>query len=320
MAGHLTLEEREVVAQRNAEGWLQTDIARELGRDKSTISRELRRNRSPNGYFPARAHQQAEQRRRERPLVRKMEQPELRRLVCDELKKRTPPVNIAGRTKLLFKDKKCRISHQSIYAWIDAQAGLGKQWQRFLKFKGKPKNKRHNDGRLPNATPIDGRPKRAEERKRIGDFEGDTVHGRAGRGGLVTLVDRKSRYTLVEKVRNLKADTVTEACVTALRGVPTKKRHSATFDNGREFAGHEVLARRARVKVYFAEPHAPWQRGTNENTNGLYRQFFPKGTDLARVSSARISQVQELLNHRPRRCLGYLTPHEVFHGIRPSCV
>ena len=320
MAGHLTLEEREVIAQRNNEGWLQADMARELGRDKGTISRELGRNRSPHGYFPARAHQQAEQRRRERPLTRKMEQPELRRLVCDELKKKTPPVNIAGRTKLLFKSKHRQISYQSIYAWIDAQAALGKKWQRFLKFKGKPKNKRNNEGRLPNATPIEGRPKIAEERKRLGDFEGDTVHGLSGRGGLVTLVDRKSRYTLVEKVADLKADTVTEAAVTALRGVPKKKRLSATFDNGREFAGHEVLAHRARVKVYFAKPHAPWQRGSNENTNGLLRQFFPKGTDLARVSSARINQVQELLNHRPRRCLGYLTPHEAFHGIRPSCV
>lgn len=320
MAGHLTLEEREVVAQRKAEGWLQKDIARELGRDKSTISRELSRNRSPNGYFPARAHAKAEQRRRERPLTRKMDQPALRRLVCDELKKKTPPVNIAGRTKLLFQDEKSQISHQSIYAWIDTQGALGQKWQRFLKFQGKPKNKRPNDGRLPNATPIDGRPKRAEERKRIGDFEGDTVHGLVGRGGLVTLVDRKSRYTLVEQVSDLKADTVTEAAVAALRGVPKKKRHSATFDNGREFAGHEALARRAGVKVYFAKPHAPWQRGTNENTNGLLRQFFPKGTDLARVSSARMNQVQELLNHRPRRCLGYLTPHEVFHGIRPRCV
>jgi IS30 family transposase len=257
MAGHLTLEEREVIAQRNAAGWLQKDIATELSRDNSTISRELRRNRSPNGYYPARAQQKAEQRRRERPLVRKMDQPELRRLVCDELKKRTPPVNIAGRTRLLFNNKKCQLSHQSIYRWIDAQKAQGKKWERYLKFKGKPKNKRSNEGRLPNATPIEGRPKCAEERKRIGDFEGDTVHGLVGRGGVVTLVDRKSRYTLIAQVLNLKADTVTEASLAALRSVPKKKRQSATFDNGREFAGHEELARRAGVKVYFAEPHAP---------------------------------------------------------------
>jgi IS30 family transposase len=320
MSGHLTLEEREVIAQWNASGKFQTAIAEELGRDKSTISRELRRNRSQTGYFPARAHATAQQRRRERPLARKMDQPELRRLVCDELKKKTPPVDIAGRTKLLFKDKKRQISHQSIYTWIDAQAALGKKWERFLKFKGKPKNKRKNDGRLPNATPIADRPQVAEERKRLGDFEGDTVHGPAGRGGLVTLVDRKSRYTLGEKVPDLKADTVTEASVAALKSVPREKRKSVTFDNGKEFAGHEELARRAGVDVYFAYPHCPWQRGTNENTNGLLRQFFPKGTDLARVSSARLNQVQELLNHRPRRCLGYRTPHEVFHGIQPGCI
>jgi IS30 family transposase len=320
MSGHLTLEEREVIAQRNASGKFPTAIAEELGRDKSTISRELRRNRSQTGYFPARAHATAQQRRRERPLARKMDQPELRRLVCDELKKKTPPVDIAGRTKLLFKDKKRQISHQSIYTWIDAQAALGKTGERFLKFKGKPKNKRKNDGRLPNATPIADRPQVAEERKRLGDFEGDTVHGPAGRGGLVTLVDRKSRYLLTGKVPDLKAETVTEASVAKLRSVPKEKRKTTTFDNGKEFAGHEELARRAGVAVYFAKPHAPWQRGTDENTNGLLRQFFPKGTDLARVSSARINQVQKLLNHRPRRCLGYLTPHEVFHGIKPRCV
>jgi integrase len=135
-------------------------------------------------------------------------------------------VNIAGRSKLLFQDKKSRISHQSIYTWIDAQEALGKKWERFLKFKGKPKNKRKNDGRLPNATPIEGRPEIAERRGRIGDFEGDTVHGLVGRGGLVTLVDRKSRYLLAEKVPDLKADTVTAASVAKLRSVPQKKRKS----------------------------------------------------------------------------------------------
>jgi IS30 family transposase len=320
MSSHLTLEEREVIAQRSHQGASQTTIAELLGRDKSTISRELRRNRSRTGYFPARAHERAARRRRERPLARKMEQPELRRFVTEALQQRTPPVNIAGRTKLLFKDKKCRISHQSIYTWIDAQKALGKKWERFLKFKGKPKNKRKSDARLPNATPIEGRPKIAERRGRIGDFEGDTVHGLVGRGGLVTLVDRKSRYLLTGKVPDLKAETVTEASVAKLRSVPKEKRKTTTFDNGKEFAGHEELARRAGVAVYFAKPHAPWQRGTDENTNGLLRQFFPKGTDLARVSSARINQVQKLLNHRPRRCLGYLTPHEVFHGIKPRCV
>lgn len=308
-----------MIAQRHAQGCFQTAIARELGRDKSTISREMRRNRSVNGYYPARAHATAGQRRRERPLTRKMDRPELRRLVCAELKKRTPPVNIAGRTKLLFRETKFRISHQSIYHWIDARQALGKKWQRFLKFKGKPKNGRKQTGRLPNATPIDDRPLIVERRGRIGDFEGDTVHGPAGRGGVVTLVDRKTRYTLVQQLPDLKAETVNQAAHAAVRPLPSKKRRSMTFDNGKEFAAHEELARRAAVKVYFAKPHAPWQRGTNENTNSLLRQFFPKGTDLARVPSARMNQVQELLNHRPRRCLGYLTPHEAFHAIRPSC-
>lgn len=320
MSGHLTLEEREVVAEWHAAGASQRAIARELGRNPSTISRELRRNRSRTGYYPARADRKAQQRRRERPLVRKMERVEVSRFVRDELKKYSSPDQIAGRAKLVLRDSSRHVSRQTIYSWIRAQAEAGKRWHRFLRRHGKKRVDQDKRGQIPSAASIDGRPKIVERRGRKGDFEGDTVRGLPGRGGLVTLVDRKTRLVLIQRVPDLKADTVTDGAAAALAGVRRKNRKTVTFDNGKEFAGHEELSRRTGVVVYFAKPYCSWQRGTNENTNGLIRQFFSKGTDLARQPIARINQVQELLNHRPRRCLGYRTPHEAFTGQRPRCV
>jgi len=312
MYKHLTLEEREVVAQRRAAGASLRTIAEELDRSPGTLSRELKRNRSRNGYYPSAAQGKAHQRRRERPLVRKMDRPDIHRFVCGGLKQYWSPDQIAGRARRQFRDRGKYVSHQTIYAWIEREAARGRRWERFLRRRGKPRVEAENRGKIPNAASIDGRPKIVERRGRLGDFEGDTVHGAAGRGGLVTLVDRKSRFTLIARVENLKAETVGDAAVDALRSVPKSKRKSVTFDNGKEFARHEELAQRAAVKVYFAAPYCSWQRGTNENTNGLIRQFFPKGTDLARQPVARIRQVQELLNHRPRRCLGYRTPDKDF--------
>jgi IS30 family transposase len=320
MASHLTLEEREVVAQSHAAGSSQRAIARKLGRSPSTISRELRRNRSRTGYFPARANELARQRRRERPLLRKMQHDEVRRFVCDQLKKYHSPDQIAGRAKLLLRDRTQHVSRQTIYAWIKKQAAAGHHWQRYLRRHGKRRVERENRGRIPNATSIEGRPKIAERRGRKGDFEGDTVRGLPGRGGLLTLVDRKTRLTLIQRVSDLKAETVKEAGIAALRSVPRKHRKTVTFDNGKEFAEHKELSRRTGVDAYFAKPHCSWQRGTNENTNGLIRQFFPKGSDIARESPARINQVQDLLNNRPRRCLGYRTPREAFTNKRPRCI
>lgn len=320
MAGHLTLEEREVVAQRHAAGASLRTIAWEIDRSPSTISRELRRNRSRTGYYPARADQKARQRRRQRPLVRKMERADIRRFVCDHLKKYHSPDQIAGRAKRVLRERSRHVSRQTIYTWINAQAAAGHRWQRFLRRHGKRRVEQDSRGRIPNAAAIDGRPKIAERRGRKGDFEGDTVHGSPGCGGLLTLVDRKTRFTLIKRVPDLKADTVTEAGVIALRSVPRKNRKTVTFDNGKEFAGHEELSRRTGVDTYFAKPYCSWQRGTNENTNGLIRQFLPKGSDVARQSDARINQVQDLLNDRPRRCLGYRTPREAFTDQRPRCI
>lgn len=319
MAVHLTLEERELIAQKRAAGESRRAIARDLGRSPGTISRELRRNRSRNGYFPSRAQNRAAQRRRERPLERKMERPEVSQFVREKLKQYWSPDQIAGRLALVFNDPKRHVSRQTIYTWIRNQTARGRRWERFLRRQGKKRRAADQRGKLPDTASIAGRPKIVERRGRRGDWEGDTVRGAPARGGLVTLVDRKSRLTLMGRVANLRAETVCGTAADVLRSVPPKARKTATFDNGKEFAQHEEFAERTGVQVYFAYPYCSWQRGTNENTNGLIRQFFPKGTDLARQPVSRIRQVQELLNHRPRRCLGYRTPLEAFTNIRPRC-
>jgi IS30 family transposase len=150
-----------------------------------------------------------------------------------------------------------------------------------------------------------------ERRVRYGDWEGDTVVGKQRRGGLVSLVERKSGYLLLGQVNRLQAQPVRQTATDLLRPLPPTLRRTLTLDNGKEFSEHEQLARRLRIGVYFAHPYCAWERGTNENTNGLVRQFFPKGTDLASLPAYRVAKVQDLLNHRPRRRLGYRTPYEV---------
>jgi IS30 family transposase len=320
MAGHLTLEEREVIAQRDAAGDSRQMIAERIGRDKGTISRELRRNRSPNGYFPSKAQEKARQRRRERPIVRKMQRPDVRRYVTDGLRTFWSPDQIAGRSKQdSARDRTRQISRQTIYTWIHAQANRGAKWTGYLRRRGKRPRRPDNRGTLADTTSIAGRPQVVDRRSRVGDWEGDTVHGTPGRGGLLTLVERRTRYLLMRQVGNLRAATVRHAAVDAFRSVPRQARKTVTFDNGKEFAEHEQLDQQTGIRSYFARPYAAWQRGSNENTNGLTRQFFPKGTDLARQSASRINQVQDLLNHRPRRCLGYRTPHEAFHAASARC-
>jgi IS30 family transposase len=149
-------------------------------------------------------------------------------------------------------------------------------------------------------------------RRRYGDWEGDTLVGANHRGGIVSLVERKSGYTILSRVDRLGAEPVNQATCQRMRRLPKSLRRSVTFDNGPEFQGHVELSTRLGIDVYFAEPYCAWQRGTNENTNGLVRQFFPKGTDLARTPEQQISRVENLLNDRPRKRLGYRTPAEVF--------
>ena len=170
-------------------------------------------------------------------------------------------------------------------------------------------------GRLPGFTGIEQRPAIVDERGRFGDWESDTVEGAVGRGALATHVERRSRYTLVRKLADKRANTFAHASIAALRTIPSALRHTLTADNGKEFAGFARMQRRLRMTVYFADPHSPWQRGANENTNGLLREFFPKGMDLSCVCHRRVAKAQRMLNNRPRKCLNFRTPREVLNAL-----
>jgi IS30 family transposase len=312
MASHLTLEEREVIAQMRRAGKLQRQIAVRLGRSKSTISRELRRNRSRNGYWGAAAQRKAERRRRERPWIAKMQRPEVRRYVAERLRQRWSPDQIAGRSRSDFPhDRRRQISPPTVYAWIRGQQARGRHWQRYLRRVGRRRPERETRGRLPCSVSIEGRPAVVDGRRRYGDWEGDTIVGANRRGGAITLVERKSGYLLLGKVPNLQASTVRQAAARSYATTPPALRKTLTLDNGKEFAEHRQLEIEAALRIYFAKPYSAWQRGTNENTNGLVRQFFPKGTDLANIPEHRFTKVQQLLNDRPRKRLGYRTPNEV---------
>jgi transposase, IS30 family len=311
MAHHLTVEEREAIAQMRSGNRSQADIARRLDRAESTISRELRRNRSPNGYWPVAAQKKADA-RQHRPHRPKLGEPDVRRYVQQRLRQCWSPDEIAGRSRLDFpRDRSRQVSHQTIYTWIESQRSAGKNWRRYLRSSGWKRPERRNRGRIPACTSIERRPAIVDRRGRYGDWEGDTVVGANRRGGAVTLVERKSRYLLLGRVVNLKAATVRQSAVELYRATPPALRKTLTLDNGKEFAEHQQLEAETLLKVFFAKPYCAWQRGTDENTNRLVRQFFPKGTDLAAIPEHRFTKVQQLLNNRPRKCLGYRTPGEV---------
>lgn len=176
---------------------------------------------------------------------------------------------------------------------------------------GQRRRKRAQTGRLPGAVSIEGRPRIVDTRRRFGDWEGDTLVGCGRRSGLVSLVERKSGYTLLARVDDLRASTVRRAAQQQLAALPQHLRRTLTFDNGTEFAEHEALAAATGMNIYFANPYCAWQRGTNENTNGLVRQYLPKGTDFSTYSHDDVALVQTSVNDRPRKRHDYLTPREV---------
>jgi len=309
MASHLSMEERKRISELRDAEHSRSHIARVLARAKSTISREIQRNRHGCLYCPVLATQKALDRRRRRKLVRKMDRPQIAEVVKQGLKDYHSPDQIAGRMKRTLAEARERISATTIYRWIHAQPRG--TWDRYLRRYGKPRRGR-KPSEIPLATPIDGRPREAEQRAACGHWEGDTVWGGKRPGGLVALVDRKSRYVLATVSKDRTARRIRLKVQKLLAPLPPQQRRSVTFDNGKEFAEHQLLAARVQMPVFFARPYSPWQRGTCENTNGLLRQFFPKGVSLQNVSPRRVAHVARLLNHRPRKSLGYLTPSEVF--------
>jgi transposase, IS30 family len=317
MACQLTLAERERISQMHYAHFTNAEIATELGRHRATIGRELARNSLAGEYGAVAAHEQSRQRRRDRPLTRKMDRADVDEFVRAHLARCWSPDQIAGRLKREFP-RECRrqVSHQTIYAWIRSLPAEDRQrFTGFLRFAGRRRPADDRRGRIPNQVSIEGRPKVVDARRRYGDWEGDTIVGAKQSGAVVTLVERKSGYLMTAKSCDRKARRVADKIEARLDKLPAKVRRTMTFDNGKEFAEHERLRDRLGLGVYFAKPYCSWQRGTNENTNGLLRQFLPKGTDLSTVSWQELQHYTQRINDRPRKRLDYRTPTEVFEPL-----
>jgi transposase, IS30 family len=308
MACQITLLEREQIAHFRSQGLSRAQIAERLGRHPTTIGRELARNSEDGTYWASSAQQKARARRQRRP--RKLDDPRLNEYVRAGLARCWSPEQVAGRSLRAFpRQSRRQLSHTTIYRWI-ADSPDHRHWESFLRF-GRQRKIPETRGQLPARAEIAGRPAIVEQRRRFGDWEGDTVVGKARRNGLVTLVDRKSGFALVAKVHRLKARNVAGALRRQFLPLPEALRHTATFDNGKEFAAHQYVARTSDIDINFARPYHAWERGSNESFNGLLRQFFPKGTDFKGISPLEVKYVRDLLNDRPRKRLGYRTPREV---------
>jgi len=316
---HLTESERTVIFYLQMDGRSKAEIARRIGRHASTIGRELRRNVGCLGhYLPDMAQRQAVQRRRQPRSRPRSGEAALMAHVEAKLQARWSPQQIAGRLKVQppkhLADK--TISHATIYRWIWACPQRSQRIRPYLrvacKKRRKPYGKPSQRGQIPNRVSIEQRPAVVDVRSRLGDWEGDTIVGKGRSGHVVTNVDRTSRYTVARKVDRPTADAVTAALHETMRRLPADRRRTQTFDNGREFAGHEKIAALLKMDVYFAHPYASWERGTNENTNGLLRQYLPKGTDFSQLTNWQMESTIRQLNNRPRKCLNYRTPAEVF--------
>jgi IS30 family transposase len=234
---------------------------------------------------------------------------EVQQYVRERLAQAWSPDQIAGRLRRDFPDEPARhVSAPTIYAWIRRRAG---RWRRWLRRGGRRRPRRRNP---PDYVSIKGRPDVINRRRRYGDWEGDTVVGLGRRTALLTLVERKSGLVRIGKMARFCSAAAMQVAEQCLQDLPQRLRRSATFDNGSEFAQHRTLHRRLKLAVYFAEPYRPWQRGANENLNGLLRQFFPKGTDFANVTQQQAARAEQLLNDRPRKRLNYLTPNEILQS------
>lgn len=318
---HFTLIEREKLLFFVAKQLSISQIAVALGKDRSTIYRELKRNDFKRlGYLPAQAQKKYEKRRKRSKRPKLLEDPTLYEFVQDRfLNHHWSPEQISGRLALEQAPK--QISYMTIYRAINAgmfdtpkqkNSNGNHGMRRRLRHKGKPRKSKNPEsmrGKLLVEHWIEERPKEADLRLRFGDWEADTVLGKRGKACLLTLVDRKSRYLCCKKLPACQSEWVTKAIVARLKQLPCQ---TVTPDNGKEFAGFARISQELGVPVYFAHPGCPWERGTNENTNGLLREYFPKRTDLTDISEDEIQRIEADLNNRPRKTLGFHTPAEIF--------
>ncbi len=303
----LTYEQRCQIEVLNKSGMNQQEIADAVGTSQSTVSRELKRNTGQRGYRHKQAQGKAEERRHNAGKSVKMTELMIARIEL-KLSEKWSPEQISG---WLSDEYGETLSHERIYQHIWADKRTGGALYTHLRRQGKRYQKRCNGktsrGQIRNRVGIEERPAVVDEKSRIGDWEIDTVIGKGHSGALVTIVERATQFTLVANVPNKSAEAVTAATIQLLR--PYKEAlHTITADNGKEFAYHEQLTAELGAAIYFARPYHSWERGLNENTNGLLRQYWPKSTDFTQITDKDVLAVATQLNQRPRKTLGFKTP------------
>lgn len=326
---HVNADERQKIDAWKKAGLTQGEIARRLGRPSSTIGRELMRNGEPrsNWYDAKKANRLRQNRRRDVNQMihaKLIAESPLTLYVEEKIRSHWSPEQIAGRLKREKKEtrekKRETVSHERIYVWIYQER---KELIPFLRHSKKRRYRRRNGTKLreqrreeAKKKRIDTRPKEIESRKTLGHWEGDTIVGKEKIQRILTHVERKSRFTCADKIERTTAEAVHRKSVKRMKRFPKWKRQTSTYDNGVEFSEHKKTERDAHIKIYFAYPYHSWERGTNENTNGLLREFFPKGSLFKDVTQRDLDRAVKFLNTRPRKCLKYLTPAEVFHERR----
>ena len=291
----------------------QVDIAKLLKRSPATISREIKRNTGKRGYRPKQANDQATMRRLTAEKSIKLTN-EIKQDIVKLIKQELSPEQVCD---YLITHGKTKLHHETIYRMLLQDKCDGGTLYKHLRHLHKSHRKRYGSyecrGRIKNAVSIEQRPELVNTRSRIGDWEGDTVIGKNKKSAIYTLVERKSLYTIIVKLNGKNATELADKTIKALEPI-SNKIHTITYDNGLEFAEHERMAKALDADIYFAHPYSSWERGINENTNGLIRQYFPKGTDFNKVTDSQIEFVMKRLNTRPRKTRGGKQPVELFLG------
>jgi IS30 family transposase len=322
----LTLAEREEISRGVVTGCSIRSIARTLGRASSTVSREIKRNGGSRCYRASQADQAAWDRAHRPKPCKLVTNRAVARIVSKQLRRFWSPQQIAGWLKCTYPDdENHQVSHETIYKslFIQARGALKKELLQHLRSKRAIRRSRHASlkgeglGQITNTVSIRERPACVEDRAVPGHWEGDLIFG-AHNSQIATLVERHTRYVMLAKINSKDSETVINALIRQAHKLPSELYKSLTWDRGSEMSDHQRFTLATDIKVYFCDPQSPWQRGSNENTNGLLRQYFPKGTKLSVHSQAKLNAVARQLNERPRKTLGFQTPAERFNACVAS--
>jgi IS30 family transposase len=311
----LTEHERYQIYSLNKIGMNKTAIGKQLNRHPSTIGREIKRNTGNRGYRPKQAQRLSDERRVSAVKAIKITD-EIKSWIVKLLKQQLSPEQVAAYLK---RHKQLSLHHETIYQIIYADKKAGGTLYQQMRIMSKKYRKRYGSydsrGRIKNRISIDDRPSVVDDKSRIGDWEGDTVMGKGRKSALLTLVERKTLYTMIFRLTGKDATLLAQRAIEGMTPLADKLL-TITLDNGLEFARHELITDALGVEIYFAHPYSSWERGINENTNGLIRQYFPKGTDFTLVTDEQVQYVMDQLNNRPRKTRDYKSPSELFTGHR----